>query len=130
MQGMRQKPVKKLRVAVATRAAETRSAALWTLGALLLTAVAIAMLAWPAKGAPISRAERDLEVRVWTADEQNLPSLEKEVVRLIQVDGRSAFAHHLLAHVLVRFFARDPGDLYLLKQAADLAQQAIDLAPK
>jgi tetratricopeptide (TPR) repeat protein len=30
---------------------------------------------------------------------------------------------------MVRFFSKDPSDLYMLKQAGDLAQQAIDLAP-
>jgi tetratricopeptide (TPR) repeat protein len=73
---------------------------------------------------------RSLEVRVWTADEHELPALEHDVVREMQLNPRSAMAHHLLAHVLVRIFAKDPGDLYILKQASDLAQQAIDLAPK
>lgn len=73
---------------------------------------------------------RSLEVRVWTADEHDLPELEHEVVREMQMHPRSAMAHHLLAHVMVRIFAKDPSDLYILKQASDLAQQAIDLAPK
>lgn len=73
---------------------------------------------------------RSLEVRVWTADEHELPLLEHDVVREMQVNPTSPMAHHLLAHVLVRIFAKDPGDLYILKQASDLAQQAIDLAPK
>lgn len=88
---------------------------------------ALALGTAPAKAAPDSRS---LEVRVWTADEHELPLLEHDVVREMQLNPKSAMAHHLLAHVLVRIFAKDPGDLYVLKQASDLAQQAIDLAPK
>lgn len=73
---------------------------------------------------------KSLELRVWTAEDAELPLLENEVVRAAQLDPHSAVAHQLLAHVLVRNFTRDPGDLYTLKQASDLAQQAVDLAPK
>jgi hypothetical protein len=73
---------------------------------------------------------KSLEVRVWTSEDAELPHLENEVVRAAQLDPHSAVAHQLLAHVLVRSFTRDPGDLYTLKQASDLAQQAVDLAPK
>lgn len=80
--------------------------------------------------APITPAERELEVKVWTADDHELQALEKAVVRIIQERPESPMAHHLLSHVLVRQFSKDPGDLFLLKQASDLAQQALDLDPK
>lgn len=72
---------------------------------------------------------RELEVSVWTAEDNHLPKLENQVVRVVQINPNSAEGHQLLAHVLVRNFTRDPGDLYLLKQATDIAQQAVDLAP-
>src|SRR4051812_30166786 len=67
----------------------------------------------------------DLEVQVWTADESQLPHLEREAARIIQMTPNSAAAHHLLSHIQVRLFSKDPGDLYLLKQASDLAKQAV-----
>ena len=116
----------------------------WTQLALALLfglTVATLTLSRSAKGAPASatsspkaaaqpRTLSELEVRVWTADDMELQKLEREVVRLIQVDPESVFAHYLLVHVYCRTFARDPGDLYLIKQATDLAQQAIDLDQK
>ena len=74
-------------------------------------------------------SDGDLEVRVWTSDEQDLPSLEQQVTHLMQQDAHSVVAHQLLSHLMVRQFTRDPSDLYVLRQAADLAQQAVDLEP-
>ncbi len=76
-----------------------------------------------------SSATRDLEVRVWTSDESKIPSLEREVTHLMQVDAKSVAAHHMLSHIFVRIFTNDPSDIYMLRQAADLAQQAVDLSP-
>jgi len=73
---------------------------------------------------------RDLEVRVWTADESKIPGLEREVTHLMQVNAKSVPAHHMLSHIFVRIFSNDPSDIYMLRQAADLAQQAVDLAPQ
>ena len=78
---------------------------------------------------PIPANIRELEVRVWTSEDSQVPGLEKEVTQLLQVDPRSVAAHQLLSHVFVRIFTRDPSDIYVLRQAADLAQQAVDLAP-
>lgn len=94
-----------------------------------LAAVLAATFALTAHAAP-SPQEHELEVKVWTADEYQLPALEREVVRMMQVNPHSAVAHQLLSHIQVRLFAKDPGDLYLLKQASDLAQQAVDLDPR
>lgn len=94
------------------------------LGAALTLGVSETLLA---SSAPLS--EHELEVKVWTADDHELAGLEREVVRIIQERPESALAHLLLSHVLVRQFNHDPGDLFLLKQASDLAQQALDLDP-
>lgn len=100
--------------------------------ALMAALAPVALAAWwaPAAAAAPEKPADALEVKLWTADENELPALEKAVVRLIQVTPDSARAHQLLAHVMVRLFSKDPSDLYLLKQAADIAQQAIDLAPR
>jgi tetratricopeptide (TPR) repeat protein len=71
----------------------------------------------------------ELEKKVWLAEDQDLPSLEREIARIIQTTPRSAMAHYLMAMVLKRSFAQDPGDLLFLKQASQTAQQAIDLDP-
>lgn len=71
--------------------------------------------------------ERRLEATVWSCDERDLPELEHEIARIIQKRPGSVFAHHLMSHIKMRFFAADPEDLYTLKQASDLAQQAVDL---
>lgn len=81
-------------------------------------------------GALADSRTRELEVKIWTAEESELPKLEREVVRMIQTDAHSASAHHLLSHIQVRMFSKEPSDLYLLKQASDLAQQAVDLDPR
>jgi len=90
--------------------------------AMLITAAANSALAGPLSDA-------DLEVRVWTADEHELLVLEHEVTHHMQKDAHSVLAHQLLSHLMVRLFTRDPSDLYLLRQSADLAQQAVDLEP-
>jgi tetratricopeptide (TPR) repeat protein len=72
---------------------------------------------------------RSIEVRTWTSDENELDQVEHDLVRIIQVQPNSAYAHHLLSHLMVRLYSKNPGDMYLLKQASDLAQQAIDLDP-
>lgn len=81
-----------------------------------------------AAGAP-SHDLKSLEVRTWTAEENELDQVEHDLVRVIQVQPNSAYAHHLLSHLMVRLYSKNPGDMYLLKQASDLAQQAIDLDP-
>ncbi len=81
-------------------------------------------------GTSVSREMSELEIKAWTADDHELSELERRIVRVMQTTPESALAHHLLAHVLIRQFSRDPGDLFMLKQASDLAQQAIDLEPK
>lgn len=68
-----------------------------------------------------------LERAVWTADEASLPDIEKKVVRLVQVAPYSAKAHYLLSRVFFRFYSENPANLHLLKQASDLAEQAIEL---
>ncbi len=126
MQGRSKQSAKTSTATALSRSLDARRIAM----ALLAAAAAFAcVVATEVKAAPATDG-RSLEVRVWTADEHELPALEHEVVRLMQINPKSPMAHHLLAHVMVRVFAKDPGDLYILKQASDLAQQAIDLAPK
>jgi tetratricopeptide (TPR) repeat protein len=74
-----------------------------------------------------SAEEQDLEARLWCSDDQSLPLVEQEIVKLIQRRPHSVFGHHLMVRAKLRFFATDPQDLYSLKQASDLAQQAVDL---
>lgn len=74
-----------------------------------------------------SSEERDLEARLWCSDDKSMPLIEHEIVRLIQGRPHSVFGHHLMVRAKLRFFATDPQDLYSLKQASDLAQQAVDL---
>ena len=71
--------------------------------------------------------ERRLEASLWACDQKDLPQLEQSIVRMIQKRPESVFAHHLMSHVKLRLFTADPEDLYTLKQASELAQQAIDL---
>ncbi len=73
--------------------------------------------------------KRLLESRVWVADDSELPQLEREVVREIQMEPNSAFGHYLLSHISVRMLASDPTDSALLEQATTSAQQAIEIAP-
>jgi len=97
------------------------------LGSLAIAATLAMVAATSALAGPLS--DSDLEVRVWTADEQDLFVLEHEVTHHMQEDAHSVLAHQLLSHLMVRLFTRDPSDLYLLRQSADLAQQAVDLEP-
>lgn len=71
-----------------------------------------------------------LEIQVFTSDEALIPDVESHAVRAIQVTPDNARAHYLLAMILIRKFSKDPSDLFTLKQASELAQQAIDLEPK
>ena len=71
-----------------------------------------------------------LEKSVWNAEPVEFEKLEKSVVRMIQLEPRSSMGHYLLAHLFVRKFSDDPTDLSLLRQASELAQQAMDLDKK
>ena len=70
-----------------------------------------------------------LEKEIWTSSDDELPKLEKRTIKILQEDPKSPFAHYLLAHINVRMYARSPSEVFLLKQAGDLAQQAVDLSP-
>jgi tetratricopeptide (TPR) repeat protein len=72
----------------------------------------------------------NLERRVWDALPSQLGFLEIEVAKLIQNNPHSVFGHYLLAQLYLRIFADEPSDLLLLKQASDLAQQAVEIGPK
>lgn len=96
---------------------------------LLLLVTILTPSAW-LHAAPTNGSADDLEDRVWSADERELPNLHAEVVRLLQTHPSSALGHYLLSHLQIRQFAKDPSDLQLLRQASDLAQQAVDLDPK
>jgi tetratricopeptide (TPR) repeat protein len=71
-----------------------------------------------------------LEDEVWLAEDHELPFIEQRVTRQIQLHPRSAQAHYLMALVLKRSFAADPGELLYLRQASQTAQQAVDLDPQ
>ena len=71
-----------------------------------------------------------LERAIWTSTEDQLPRLENEIVRVIQMRPHSVHAHLLLSQLYVRMFSQNPGELALLSTASDLAQQARELDPK
>lgn len=71
-----------------------------------------------------------LEERIWTADDEQLPTLEREAARRLQLDPYSAHNHFLLSHTYLRMFARDQQDSESLRTSSDLAAQAVELAPK
>jgi tetratricopeptide (TPR) repeat protein len=99
------------------------------LALIVISQVGFAKPKSPTKNTDILPPKLNLEERVWLAAEDQLPAIEREVVRTMQINPHSVKAHYLLAHTMVRLFATDPGDLQLLKQASDLAQQALDLDP-
>jgi tetratricopeptide (TPR) repeat protein len=70
-----------------------------------------------------------LEERIWLADDETLPELEREGVRLLQLSPGSAYHHFLLSHVYLRKFASDQQDVDALRTASELATQALELAP-
>ena len=70
-----------------------------------------------------------LEERIWTSDDETLPSLEREGVRLVQTDPGSAYYHFLLSHTYLRMFANDQQDVESLRAASELATQSLELAP-
>ena len=71
-----------------------------------------------------------LEKDIWMAESFRLSALEKQAVRGIQINPYSAKAHGLLSQILMRRFSLDPSQIQLIRQASDLAQQAIDLDPE
>ena len=71
----------------------------------------------------------DLEIQVWTASEHQLHAVEKNVVRELQMFPDDPFLYYLLAHLRLREFSKSSDDLALVKQASEMAQQAVELAP-
>jgi len=71
----------------------------------------------------------ELEKSIWLADPAQLNDYEIQAARIVQEDPYSAWGHYLLAQLYLRQFKNSPSQLKLLKQAAELGQQAIDLAP-
>ncbi len=76
-----------------------------------------------------SPAAVSLEERIWTSDDETLPALEREGVRLVQIEPRSAYNHFLLSHTYLRMFANDQQDVESLRAASELATQSLELAP-
>jgi tetratricopeptide (TPR) repeat protein len=74
-------------------------------------------------------AEMNLEARIWTTNLREYPSLEKASVRALQQNPKGAYEHYLVAELALRMFKQHPEELKYLKQASDLSQQAIELAP-
>jgi len=112
-------------------ATETKSARC-TRRSRWLASLGTALLIWPflsTGSLANSGLDSSLEADVWTGEDADLTTLEQRVVRSLQLEPRSPRNHYLMAHVLVRMFSRDPSQLHLLKQASDLAQQAVDIEP-
>lgn len=70
-----------------------------------------------------------VELNIWKANKADLADLESATVRLIQEAPDSAYAHYVVALFYLRQFRADPAELRFLKQASDLGQQAMELAP-
>lgn len=71
---------------------------------------------------------QSLEVSIWNANLEDFPKLEREAVRALQ-HNPGAFEHYLVAALSLQMFKQNPQELRYLKQASDLSQQAIELAP-
>lgn len=71
-----------------------------------------------------------LETLVWNGEERHLFTIEQKVARAIQENPQSGLGHYLMAHTLTRIFSSAPGNVQLLRQAAQLAEQAIELEPR
>ena len=102
---------------------------------LMITALMTGTLVTPclnAKSYDLPRLNKvisDLEIKVWTKNEQELLDLSNKVVRQIQLHPRSPYGFYLLSHLKLREFTNAPEDFALVRQSSELAQQAIDLAP-
>jgi tetratricopeptide (TPR) repeat protein len=70
-----------------------------------------------------------LEAQIFTADENDLSRLEKDVAKLLQIQPSSAEANYFMAMVSIRKFLSDPSQIHLAKQSIELARQALELAP-
>lgn len=71
----------------------------------------------------------NLEKTVWTAPDHLIDDLKFKTTKAIQKDPGSSFYHYLHGQLLVRSFMINPYDMQILRQAAELGQQAIDLNP-
>lgn len=71
----------------------------------------------------------DLEGRVWSSQDSQLSDLESEISKNIQISPHSSFMHYLLGQINIRKFMLNPYEMHLLRQAAEMGQQAIDLRP-
>jgi tetratricopeptide (TPR) repeat protein len=71
-----------------------------------------------------------IEAGIWTGEDNSLLDHEKQVVREIQQNPNSAFAHYLLSHLSIRMLATNPSDSTYLERATMAAQQAAELDPK
>ncbi len=100
--------------------------------ALLATPTGNAFAKRPPAKAPESTGAAtlaSLEERIWISDDEALPLLERETVRLLQTRPGSSYHHFLLSHVYLRKFASDQQDVDALRTASELATQALELAP-
>ncbi|NRA67085.1 MAG: tetratricopeptide repeat protein [Pseudobacteriovorax sp.] len=70
-----------------------------------------------------------LEEKVWTAPDSDIPALMLTTTKGIQSSPNSSFYHYLHGQLLIRSFMLNPYDMQILRQAAELGQQAIDLRP-
>jgi tetratricopeptide (TPR) repeat protein len=70
-----------------------------------------------------------LERDVWLGDSSKLYEIEQKVVREIQKNPKSAFAHYLLSYVFVNMLKQNLSELRYLEQASNMAQQAAELDP-
>ncbi|SME87876.1 tetratricopeptide repeat protein [Pseudobacteriovorax antillogorgiicola] len=88
--------------------------------------------AWTAQASPVDTSIerlRSLEKDIWTSHDRDIHDLQFQVTQLIQLQPDSAFAHYLLGQLYIRQFVKSPYEMHLLRQAAELGQQAIDLKP-
>lgn len=74
--------------------------------------------------------EKDLEVEVWTCHDQDLPALELEIAKHLQMQPTDSFYHYLYSYYLMRSFVVDPSDMRLLHRAVQMAEQSLILDGK
>ncbi|MBP6217711.1 MAG: hypothetical protein KA436_03910 [Oligoflexales bacterium] len=71
----------------------------------------------------------EIEAMASSADEFHLPSLEKKIVRMLQISPKSPYVHFLLSEINLRYFIMNPDDFRFIHTAIELAEQAIQLDP-
>lgn len=106
-----------------------RREVVWRVGRRLLSLGAAMVWMWLTTPALGGESVDGLERRLMLARIDQMPSIERDVTRLIQVEPGSAYGHYLMSRVLMRQYALAPTESQLARQASEMAQQAVELDP-